>query len=676
MFTVTISEKGGQQSKYDFNKTEITIGRMKGNDIVLPKGNVSKQHTRIFLRETSFFIVDLGSTNGTYVNGRKVAVEQALSEADKIYIGDFILQVEAPAKAAPPPPKAPPQPPRNPTFPPQQAPSGRPSASIPMNAPAPMPMGKPNQPERTFPVSDVPNLDPMRVGTPLPMSVESPRLDFDDLGIDMAPVPVDNNRTPTPEPRRPFNNEPSSPSNSNLQTGAPAARSGQRNEPSRSQQPQQPQQPQQAQQNLRSERSPNKGVGAPRAKAALVSEFDTDFHAAQHDVARILFESLAPEDLSLYYPPDPADRSKYEKSARAALSKVNPRVDRDALLELMTTECVGLGPIEQYLDDPRVRDIYVNRYDRILIRRDGQLIVAPRAFSHPEFLTIAAHRLLGARDVPVGVDEVRFSDGTRVHIVMPPVAADGPVLTVRKPNTYHPSLDDLVQEGALSHNMAEFLLQAVEAGRSILIAGPTSAGKTTLLSAIGRTIDASSRTITIEESSSLMLPQESVVRLEASAGTNYDMRYLIRSAAAMHPQRIIVDECRGGEAYDWVTSAASGTEGSMITVHATSAPDALGRMESLCLLGSNDVSPRGLREQIARAVNLVVVVNSAPSQGFRVQQITEVQGVDLDAFRLSDVFYYRVEGTEGAFHPTGYIPLFFEDLRHAGVDVDFTIFRE
>jgi pilus assembly protein CpaF len=144
----------------------------------------------------------------------------------------------------------------------------------------------------------------------------------------------------------------------------------------------------------------------------------------------------------------------------------------------------------------------------------------------------------------------------------------------------------------------------------------------------------------------------------------------------MHPQRILLDECRGDEAYEWVSSAASGTEGSMATAHGISAAAALERIESLCLLGNPEISPRGLREQIARAVDFLVVLNRSDDHGFRVRQISELQGVDLDAFRLNDVFYHRVEGNEEQFHPTGFIPLFYEDLRHAGIDVDFDIFRD
>lgn len=406
------------------------------------------------------------------------------------------------------------------------------------------------------------------------------------------------------------------------------------------------------------------------------SEFDADFHAAQHDVARVLFESVHPEDLPLDYPPVPADRDDFANKVADAVNTVSPRVDRDTLIDLLTTECVGLGPVETYLDDPSVQDIYVNSFDQVLVRKGGELIVAERAFSHPELLMAAAYRLLGTRDGSIGADEVRFGDGTRVHVVMPPLSVNGPALTVRKPPTDHPSLDDLVGRGALSPGMSEFLGRAVQSGRSVLVAGPTSSGKSTMLGAIAGLIPEGTRVVTVEESTHLDLPLASAVRLEASPATGHDLKFLVRTAVAMHPQRIIVDECRGGEAYDWVTSAASGTEGSMITTHGTSASDALGRLESLCLLGNPEISPRGLREQIARAVDFVVIVHRSGDNGFRVRQITEVQGVDLDAFRLNDVFYYRVEGSEENFHPTGYIPLFYEDLRHAGVEVDFDIFRD
>jgi pilus assembly protein CpaF len=731
MVTVTISEKGGQQSQYDFNKSAITIGRMKGNDIVLPKGNVSKKHSRISVTDGNLNITDLNSTNGTYVNGRKVSGEQPITPNDKIYIGDFILQVEqaqpahqAGNQAA----NAPPQPPNGGN----QSGFGPSSAQ---NSVPPSPPANPNQ-SSSGGLGDHSVDDLFAAGDSQPPSSgqDQPRhrssaggggmqggeaaLDFDDLGLgnDAGPAQGQPRRSSaggSPGPASSAGGSPGPTSNpgpspspaSNAGGAVPASRPSSGDNPV----------PQPEQHGARSgglAAGPGAGQlgGAPSRDAGqardqqqrrkqrlgrdmgassaytpgggvldeddIASEFDADFHAAQHDVARVLFEQTAVGQLPLDYPPAPADRSDYERQVKDAVSKVSPRVDRDTLVDLLASECVGLGPLELYLDDPAVRDIYINRFDQILVRRDGKMLVAERAFSHPDFLMIAAQRLLGTRDEFIGADEVRFGDGTHVHIVMPPLSVDGPALTVRKPPTHHPSLDELVSQGSMSPGMREFLARALQAGRSIMVAGPTSSGKSTLLGALSREIPDGTRIITVEESTHLNMTQGSVVRLEANPGSGHDLRFLVQTAVSMHPQRIILDECRGPEAYEWVTSAASGTEGSMIAAHGTSASDALGRLESLCLLGNPEISPRGLREQITRAVDFVVVVHRSGDNDFRVRQITEVQGVDLDAFRLNDVFYYRVEGSEEHFHPTGYIPLFYEDLRHAGVEIDFDIFRD
>ncbi len=611
MVTITVSEKGGQQSTFEFSKPEITIGRMKGNDIVLPKGNVSKRHSRILITDAAFTIVDLGSTNGTYVNGRKITGEQPITLSDKIYIGDFILQVEQEAAGIGAPPPAPPAPPPGPGGAPMDL-QPEPFQDI---QPEPMDMGGPPNPGPP-PAPPAPQIEPRSADVPRLESGWQPRPQED--------VTVDR----------------------------PADR-------------------------MLSRVSGPSSVAGPSAildSQELGSEFDPAFHAAQMDVARVLFETINPQELPYGYPPNPDDQNHFQQAVANAVGTVNPSVDRDRLTSVLVSECVGLGPLEAYLDDPSIRDIYVNRFDRVVIRREGALASAPHAYSHPALLTAAAYRLLGPRDVEVLTDEVRFGDGTKVHVVMPPLATEGPVITVRKPPTSHASLDELVQNGALSQGMAEFLSRAAMAGRSIVIAGPTSSGKSTLLSALTGELAGGTRVVSVEDHAHIQLP-ENAVRLEANPGMGYDSRYLVQAALAMHPQRIVVDECRGAEAYDWVTAAACGTEGSMATTHGSSAADALGRLESLCLLGSRDVTPRGIRDQIARAVNIVCVVNRS-NEGFRLQQVTEVQGVDLDAFRLNDIFYYRVEGTGGAFHPTGYVPMFYEDLRNAGVEVDFGIFRE
>ena len=671
MYTITVSEKGGQQSTFEFNKPEITIGRMKGNDIVLPKGNVSKRHTRIFAQEGAFKIIDLDSTNGTYVNGRKITGEQPIIETDKIYIGDFILQVETEAGLQPGPGPMPPAPPPGP-GPPAPAPSG--AAALPgSNGGLGGSGGFPNQSSQSSfdsgaPLGSSPGLDFEALADPTPAPPSGPA---GSLGGGSPGGALDNAHAKPPAPTPAPAPAPTPASRGKVD---PPPGPGPRLQP------------------VAVARTDDSTVdrphsdrlgGRPRfsqvsaivASNELESEFDQEMHAAQHDVATVLFESVTPQDLPFHYPPTPEDHDRFRQAVETAVNTVNPNVDREYLIEAITRECVGLGPVDRYLDDPEVRDIYVNRFDFVLVRRDGGLVRAAHAFSHPQLLLAAAYRLLGPREMEVFTDEIRFGDGTRVHVVLPPLSPDGAVISVRKPPVQHPTLDDLVEGGALSGSMAEFLGRASEAGRSIVIAGPTGSGKSTLLSALTQQMPSGVRIVAIENGTHLKLPDNSV-RLEPNAAAGFEARYLVHSALAMHPQRIVLDECRGAEAYDWVTAAACGTEGSMATLHGTSATEALGRMESLCLMGSANISPRGLREQIARAVNIVVVVNRIHDGTFRVHQITEVQGVDLDAFRLNDIFYYRVEGTDGGFHPTGYVPLFFEDMRHAGVEVDFGIFRE
>ena len=766
MVKVKISEKGGQQSNYEFDKPEVTIGRMKGNDIVLPKGNVSKKHARIYGRNGALMIDDLDSTNGTYVNGRKVTSEHEITENDKIYIGDFILQVrpERQQQQAGGPPQAPPSPPggggqgdpRNsqlgagggggqsnmsPPSPPESgggaaASGGAASGGGPSGGGDPLSSldekygsndgsgpsrsgggsgGRPSQSNLGSPSqSNLGNASGLGAnasgGSPAGpgsgpndnrMNRSSTRRDRSVSGGQQGPdssgshglrnqpggsggaspgrggsAPSDRSGSaPKSSPgRRPGPDESAS--------RAPRPSSGAGHEPqgrpgrsSGGAQP--PRGRDRPGGNLRSDQRPEQPSGQPILPPELESEFDSDFQAAQEEVVEALFDEIALDDLPLAYPPDDADREHFQDIVRDTVQDVKPRrVDREMLIEVMTAECVALGPLEQYLDDPDVQNIYVNRFDQIVVRRDNDIILAEHAFSHPDFLQLAAWRLLGTNEPEIISDEIRFGDGTRIHVMLPPVTVDGPVLTIRKPPTSHPSLDDLVDDRVMSAGMCDFLERAVESGRSVLIAGPTSSGKTTLLEALGRSIPEGSRIIVVEETSQVELPQEGVVRLEANPGAGYDLEEVLEAAVGMHPEKILLDECRGGEAYTWVSSAASGTEGSVATIHGINADDALGRLESLCLLGSGDVSPRGLREQIARALDLVVVINRANDGSFRVQQITEVQGVDLDAFRLNDIFYYRMDGTTGAFHPTGYIPLFYEDLRHLGMDVDLDIFRE
>ena len=425
---------------------------------------------------------------------------------------------------------------------------------------------------------------------------------------------------------------------------------------------------------LSSLRTPGAAVIPPEPQ--FVSQFDQNFANAQIQIAEEFFGQIDPRELPTLYPPTDEDRAQYEPLAQDILS----RQGHGDMLEHLMSEIIGLGPLEALLDDEAVEEIYVNSHDQILFRRDGQIVAAERAYSHPDFLYLAAQRLMGGRaDDPnqAPVDEVRFSDGTRVHILMPPLAPRGPVLTVRKAPRAYRTIEQLVDNGVINAAIAEFLGHAVTAGRSILIGGVMNTGRAEVLNALGNLIPDGTRIVTIEESASLRLSQHSVVSLETGTGHqhHFDTRYLLRSSLRMRPERILVNSLNGPEAYDWVTAAAGGTTGSMAVCHGISARDVLGRLESLCLMGAHDLAPRGLREQIARAAHLVIIMHRHGDGSIKVQQISEVQGVDLDTLRVSDIFYYRAEQGGGSFVPTGYVPQFYEALKNAGINADAGIFQ-
>ena len=689
MFKVTVSDKSGQQSKLDFRKPEISIGRMKGNDIVLPKGNVSKRHATIYLRDNSFYVNDHGSTNGTYINGRKVLSEQLVAEGEKIYIGDFILQLDASANDLSGPPQGrhtlPPQPPLGMTSDermPQNTvfdlgddlprdPLRDTYTTLPPDADSGRSDGYPHVPDG---IRDTIGAHDDQLGPPAGRYVAVP---YTGGGGDTSPPPSAPVAPPRPPGREPV--APSGPVAPSRSTPLPPSR-GIAMQPAASpetaRRPNSPVVP-------ASPSSPGgEGKGSIQLHTSppqLQQDFDEALYAKQADLIKLLVEKYPTSEWPTTAPvEDEQAKKRFERELGAALKSLSPPAAMRAKLEeILSREFHNLGILDALLEEESIRDIYVNRHDQVLIRSQGALIQNEQVFSSQEVLEVIGKRLLAQTDSPDDLAaEIRLAQGARLHIVMPPLAAQGPVITVRKPPSSHPSIMDLVDQSVLSAGMADFLMNAIDAGRSIAIVGPTSSGKTTLMSALAQLIHDGIRIVSIEDYGHIHLDQSSAVRLEVDAARGYDKRFLLRQALSMHPQRILLDECRSAEAYDWVTGVASGTEGSLMTVHGVNALDALGRLESLCLLGSSDLSPRGIREQIARAVNIVVTTNRTSDGAVRVQQIAELQGVDLDAFRLNDIFYFRIDGATGDFHSTGYIPLFYEDLRQFIPDLDFSIFQE
>ena len=306
---------------------------------------------------------------------------------------------------------------------------------------------------------------------------------------------------------------------------------------------------------------------------------------------------------------------------------------RARLRELILREAVGLGPLEELLTDPAVEEVMVNGHDRVYVERGGRIERADVRFPSEQALRDAIERIL----TPLGrrVDELspmvdaRLEDGSRVHVVIPPLAVDGPSLSIRRFSAVRPGPRELVELGTLTNELHDELAAAVGARRSILVSGGTGSGKTTLLNALSAFIDETERVVTIEDAAELRLRQPHVVRLE-SRPANVEgrglvsIRDLLRGALRMRPDRIVIGEVRGGEALDLLMALNTGHEGALSTVHANSPEDALRRVETLALMARVGLPHEAIREQLGRGLDLVVHLARLSDGSRRVVEVAEV----------------------------------------------------
>ena len=319
-------------------------------------------------------------------------------------------------------------------------------------------------------------------------------------------------------------------------------------------------------------------------------------------------------------------------SAAAVLSE--PR--REELRELILRDTVGLGPLEELLSDPAVEEVMVNGHDDVYVEREGRIERTDVRYPSEQALRDAIERIL----TPLGrrVDELspmadaRLADGSRVHVVIPPLSVDGPALSIRRFAAERPGPGELVEWGTLTAQLRDLLAEAVRAHRSILISGGTGSGKTTLLNALSRYVADGERVITIEDAAELRLQQSHVVRLESRPpsveGTGeVTIRDLLRNALRMRPDRIVIGEVRGPEALDLLTALNTGHDGALSTVHANSPADALRRLETLALMAGVGLPHEAIREQVARGIDLVVHLARSSDGSRRVTEASDVVAV-------------------------------------------------
>jgi pilus assembly protein CpaF len=794
MFTIIIQEKGGEQRRMVFNKPEVTIGRVQGNDIVLPKGNVSKRHARIVLKDGKFIIVDLKSTNGTYVNGRKITSPLVVKDSDKIYIGDFIVGVDEAANAegdgpsetttSPPGPDrvnamaADARPPRPTEAAPQPMPipmgggmgggmsgggmggdrmggdrmgasdrmggdrmgaSGlgspdrmdrdAPPVAAPPSPSVPPPMGRPGGPPRPPGGGLGPPREPPAPREPLggPRDLGAPR--GGDMGREMpavAPPPSNLGRPPgvrpggtMPPPISPMSAPQSTPNSppaaamqpdphfppAPMQAGpmgggmaasaapAPMPMSAPSIAPAPANAQQQaPVVPLKNDQRARAPQPvPAKKVSRPVSPAAkrgvalepldskIVKMLDLQSNIlerlrAKLDLDKVPIERLHEEEL-------------WQKAERATIDLVEtletsgelPKyIDQDALIKETLNEALALGPLEDLFADEGIDEILIDRRDRVVVGKNGQLRGSGKAFSSDEVFERVVKRLVHEAGAVIDearpVVDMRMRDGTRLTAAVAPVAARGACLVLKKPSTSKPTLAELATQGTLSTGMADFLTTCINARRNILVCGGPGSGKTTLVGALAAASPAGERVVSIEEVAELAISRDEWVQLETrptstSTGgklNDIDLAALLDTAMRLAPDRLVVGDVRGREAMKLVQSLSSAVDGAIVGVTGEGANAVLNRVAMLARASQAFGSDTAIRELVATAFEIVVHVGRNAEGNLRVNSIEEVTGVSDTHFETEVVFEHK----NGSFSASGKVPTFY-----SAMGADQAVFR-
>ncbi len=581
MFLITLAEKGGDTSQVTFDKDEVTLGRLAGNDLVLNKGNVSKYHSRFVLKDGKYIVVDLKSTNGTFINGKKIGAPQVVKPTDRVQIGDYTINIEAPSE------------------------------------------------------------EDLEAAGEYEDEDDEPEEHDDDGADDPAPAPA--------AVVAKKNNMPAS--------LASALR--------------------------------RRGKG-PDPRIEAYSNLQKDIHdrlIEYLDLRRMDMDRLGDEELW----------KRTEKAIRDILEQMDgdneipADIDRSMLLTDVLNEALGLGPLEAFLADDDISEIMVNHANQIYIEKKGKLTLSDKIFSSNQAVLGVIERIVA----PIGrrIDEsspmvdARLKDGSRVNAIIPPLALKGPCITIRKFKREALRIEDLIKYRTLTPQMAEFLEMCVKAHKNTIISGGTGSGKTTTLNIVSSFIPEDERIITVEDAAELQLHQEHWVQLE-SRPANLEgkgavtIRDLVKNCLRMRPERIVIGECRSGEALDMLQAMNTGHDGSLTTLHANTPRDALARLETLVLMAGMDLPVKAIREQIASAVHIIVQQSRFSDGTRKVSYITEISGMEVDIVTLQDIFTFKQEGftedfkVRGRFVASGFVPRFYEDLQRRGMPVNMGIFRE
>ena len=424
----------------------------------------------------------------------------------------------------------------------------------------------------------------------------------------------------------------------------------------------------------------------PVARAA-----DSRLAESKQIIHKMLVEDLKRQNLSLERLTDPQHKKEVRAHVQQAVAAiverlpdlpVSSREQRSKLVSDITDEAIGYGPLERMLADPAITEIMVNGPSRIYVEREGRITLTPEAFSDESQLRVVIDRIvapLGRRvDESSPMCDARLPDGSRVNVIVPPLALRGSTITIRKFPMNRLTMSQLVNYGSLTPEMAKFLENCVLARLNIFISGGTGSGKTTLLNVLSSFIPDHERIVTIEDAAELQLGQMHVIPLESrppnlEGSGAVHIRDLVRNSLRMRPDRIVVGEVRGGEALDMLQAMNTGHDGSLCTGHANTPRDALARIETMVLMAGMDLPVRAIREQIASAIHVIVQISRLRDGSRKITRITEVTGMESDVITLQDLFSYEQTTVDqegrvmGAFKAANLRPQFAEAFERVGL---------
>lgn len=392
------------------------------------------------------------------------------------------------------------------------------------------------------------------------------------------------------------------------------------------------------------------------------------------------------------------DEEKLKNKTKEAILKIInelgessiPSDKRGQLVQEVLNEAIGLGPLEVLLNDRTVSEIMINGKDQIYVEKSGKIQLTPLRFSSSDQLNAIIERIVA----PIGrrVDEstplvdARLKDGSRVNIIIPPLSLIGPTVTIRRFSEKPLTVDNLVGFGTLTESMAEFLRAAIEAKLNLVVSGGTGSGKTTLLNVLSSFIPDTDRIVTIEDAAELQLTQDHVVSLESRPANiegegEIPIRTLLKNSLRMRPDRIVIGECRSGEALDMLQAMNTGHDGSLTTLHANNPRDCIARLETLVMYSGVQLPSRAIRAQIASAIHVIVQLNRLSDGSRKITKISEITGMEGDIVTLQDIFEFKQTGVDenrkviGHHGPTGFVPRFVENLEQRGIKLSRKAFQ-